>query len=299
MIATITATSWEHGRFDVRRGPGKLLFGCVYEDASIELGAFPSGGRVFCIASAGCTAMKLAPHHEVVAVDLNPVQLAYAERRFAGGPRERGTAERVLAFARVLGPLAGWRPSRLRTFLELDDPTEQIIYWRRCLDTRRFRTAFDLLLSVPALRSIYAPSFLHFLPPNLGAFMRKRMERCFALHSNRTNPYARTLLLGEMSTDRPPPETEDIRLVHADAATFLEGEPAGSFDGVTLSNILDGASAAYEQRLFAAVKRVAAPGAVAVLRSFREPPFKLPTNHAAEDRAMLWGIVDVRPAIDL
>jgi hypothetical protein len=125
------------------------------------------------------------------------------------------------------------------------------------------------------------------------------MERSFATHPNRTNPYARALLLGELRDEPAPPEAGKIRLVHADAAAYLEAAPGGSFNGFTLSNILDGAETSYRARLLAAVKRAAAPNAVAVLRSFGEPPAVLPTNHAAEDRAMLWGIVDVKPAASL
>ena len=297
MIVTtpVADTAWERGRFDAGRGPSKVLFGRMYEDASIECGAFPPGGRIFCIASAGCTAMQLAPRHEVVAVDINPVQLAYAERRFAGEHAVRGAAERVMAFGRALAPAAGWRSPTLHAFLDLDDPGKQIAYWRRHLDTWRFRAAVDGLLSLTALRTVYASTFLDFLPSPMGAVMRGRMERCFARHPNCTNPYARSLLLGELSDDPPPAEAAQIRLVHADAAAYLEREAAGSFDGFALSNILDGASADYERRLIAAVKRAAAPNAVSVLRSFREPRSALATNRAADDRAMLWGIVDVRP----
>ncbi len=266
----------------------------MYEDASIELGAFTPGGRVFCIASAGCTAMQLAPVHEVVAVDINPVQLDYAERRFEGARGVRGSAERLMAFGRALAPLAGWWPSKVHAFLDLDDTSEQVEFWRRHLDTRRFRAALDVLLSATLLRAIYAPAFLDFLPPHFAAVMRGRMERCFARHSNRANPHARALLLGEFPGEPPPPETRQIRLVQADAADYLEREPGGGFDGFTLSNILDGAGVVYERRLLAAVKRAAAPGAVVVRRSFGEAPGPLPTNRAAEDRAMLWGIVDVR-----
>jgi S-adenosylmethionine:diacylglycerol 3-amino-3-carboxypropyl transferase len=299
MTTATAGTAWERGRFDARGGPRAVLFGRMYEDTVVEAAAFRPGGRVFCIASAGCTAMALAPRHEVVAVDINPVQLAYAERRIAGEPGVQGTAERVMAFARTFAPTVGWSAARLSTFLDLADPEAQAVYWRRHLDTRRFRAAFDGLLSLTALRAVYASPFLAFLPPRLGAVMRSRMERCFARHPNRTNPYARALLLGELPADAPPPDASAVRLVHADAAAFLEGEPAGGFDGFSLSNILDGADAAYERRLFAAVKRAAAPDATVVLRSFREPPAPRPTNRAAEDRAMLWGIVDVGPAAAL
>jgi S-adenosylmethionine:diacylglycerol 3-amino-3-carboxypropyl transferase len=299
MSTPFAETVWERGRFDARSGPGKVLFGRMYEDVSIEQRAFRSGGRVLCIASAGCTAMALAPRHEVVAVDINPVQLAYAERRFAGEPWVRGAAERVMAFGRSFAPLAGWSQVRVRAFLDLDDPAEQTAYWHRRLDTRRFRAAVDGLLSLTALRAVYASPFLDFLPPRLGAVMRGRMERCFALHANRANPYARALLLGELADVPPPPEAKDIRLVHADAAGYLEREAAASFAGFALSNVLDGADETYRVRLVAAVKRAAASDAVVVLRSFRDPPAVLATNRAAEDRAMLWGIVDVRPAATL
>ena len=299
MVTTSAAgTAWERGRFDAGSGPSKVLFGRMYEDASIEADAFRPGGRVFCIASAGCTAMKLAPRHEVVAVDINPAQLAYAERRFAGERGMRGTAERVMAFGRALAPAAGWRASTVRAFLDLDEPAEQLAYWRRHLDTWRFRAAVDGLLSLATLRTIYASPFLDFLPPRMGAVMRARMERCFDRHPNRANPYARALLLGELSDDPPPPEAKAIRLVHGDAAAYLENEPAGSVAGFALSNILDGASVAYERRLIAAVRRAAAPDGVVVLRSFREARTEAPTNRAADDRAMLWGVVDVRPAAD-
>jgi len=296
---TAAVTVWERGRLDARVGPRQVLFGRMYEDASIELDAFEPGSRVFCIASAGCTAMKLAPQHKVVAVDINPVQLAYAQRRIDGDPGFRGRAERIMDFLRFFAPLAGWWPSQVRAFIDLADPDEQIAFWDRHLNTWRFRAGLDLLFSVTALRSVYSPRLLDFLPKRLGAVMRGRMERCFARHPNRTNPYARSLLLGELSSDPPPPQAKDIQLVHADAADFLEQQPPASFDAFSLSNILDGVDEAYRQRLFAAVKRAAAPGAVTVVRSFGEAGSGSPWDRAPEDRAMLWGSVLVRPAAEL
>jgi len=295
----VSETIWQRGRLDAIAGPQQLLFGRMYEDVSIELDAFRPGGRIMCIASAGCTAMKLAPHHEVVAVDINPVQLNYARMRFNGDPGFPGRAERMMNVIRFLGVLAGWWPSRLRTFLKLDDPGVQEMYWEQHLNTWLFRTAFDVLLSVTALRSVYHPRFLDFIPKRLGSVMRGRMKRCFALHPNRHNPYARSLLLGEMLSEPTPPQARDIRLMHADAADFLENEPPGSFDGFTLSNILDGVDDVYRQRLFTAVKCAARPGAITVLRSFSDLDSSSPANRAADDRSILWGSVLVKPASEM
>jgi len=298
MTSMAPGTAWEAGRFDAGRGPPRVLFGRMYEDFAIERAAFKSGGRVFCIASAGCTAIRLAPDHEVVAVDVNPAQLAYATQRIAGAPMVRGMAEHVMHVGRALLPLAGWRLSTLRTFLDLDDPATQRDFWKAHLDTRRFRAGLDTLLSVAALRTVYAPRLLDALPHRFGAVLRARMERCFGRHPNRTNPWARAFLAGEATSESPPPEAKAIKLVQADAAAFLERAQPQSFDGFTLSNILDGADDSYRRRLADAIAHAAAPGAAVVLRSFGEPASDLPSNRAADDRSMLWGIVDVRPATE-
>lgn len=299
LSSTTPTTAWQNSRLDARAGPRKLLFGRMYEDAAIELNTFPSGGRIFCIASAGCTAMALAPHHEVVAIDINPFQLAYVRRRLAGGPMERGSADRVVGLARAIAPLAGWERQTIRAFLDLEDCKEQIRFWRHNLNTRRFRAGFDLLFSRSILRLIYSASLLDCLPRKVGSVMRGRMERCFALHSNRANPYARALFLGDMESSLDLANKGNIQLHCADAAAFLESQPAAGFNGFSLSNILDGANPAYRRRLLEAVRHAAAPNAIVVLRSFREPRIAMETNRAAADRSLLWGIVDIRPASEL
>ena len=128
-------TAWQAGRLDASRGRQRLLFGAMYEDAEIEHAAFQGKDRVFCIASAGSTAVRLSAQHEVVACDINPAQLAYAERRAAGEPVERGDAERAMNFARVFIPLVGWTTGTVRAFLGFSDVSEQTAYWRKHLDT--------------------------------------------------------------------------------------------------------------------------------------------------------------------
>ncbi|NND70554.1 MAG: DUF3419 family protein [Rhodothermales bacterium] len=290
-----SSTSWQSGRLDSRKGPGQVLFGRMYEDAAIEQDVFAGRDRIMCIASAGCTAMTLSRNHEVVAVDVNPAQLQYARDRFQGDPGHPGKAERIMNMMRALGPLAGWWPSRVRAFIELNDPEEQMIFWSQRLNSWRFRNAMDLLLSARTLRAGYSRSLLASLPDQLGDVMRRRMERCFSRHPNNQNPYARALLLGQLSTDPPPPEASEIQLVNADAAEFLEQQPRGSFDGFTLSNILDGSDESYQRRLMAAVRWAGSPDALVVLRSFKDPGETPPLNLAADDRSMLWGLVMAEP----
>lgn len=299
MSAVHTDTVWTAGRFDLRRGPPRVLFGRMYEDFSIELAAFPPGGRVFCIASAGCTAIALSTQHDVVAVDINPAQLTYAAARIAGAPMVLGTAEQLMRVGRAMLGLAGWRRATVDAFLDMEEPATQREYWREHLDSRRFRAGIDALLSVSALRGVYASPYLACLPARFGAVMRKRLERCIGTHPNRANRWLRALFAGELSTSAPPPAASAIRLVRDDAASFIERAPPGSIDGFALSNILDGATEHYRQRLYAAIGRAASPRATVVLRSFGEPADDGRYNRVADERSPLWGVVDVRPAAAL
>ena len=269
----------------------------MYEDAEVEYEAFRGSGRVFCIASAGDTARRLAEEHEVIACDINPTQLAYARRRASGAPPETGDAERAMRVARALMPLAGWTRKMLRAFLALSDVSEQVAFWKQHLDTRRFRTGLDLVMSPTILRAVYAPQLLSSLPANFGHILKTRLERGFARHPNALNPYAQSLLLGvTVGEERKPGAAHQIEFVEADAACWLESCPPRSFDAFSLSNIVDGAEPSYRTRLVKAVRRAATDHAVVVWRSFAEPEPTLHNNRAESDRSLLWGIVDVRRA---
>jgi hypothetical protein len=268
----------------------------MHEDWLIEADALPDRGRIFCIASAGCTAFALASRGaSVMAVDANPAQIEYVKSRLDGGEPRLGSVERKLARLRRLGHLVGWTPAALSEFCALGDGQAQMDFWREHLDTRRFRVGLALLLNPLALRLAYSSALVAALPPRFGRVVRRRLERGVASHPNRDNPYARFLLLGDAEQPAPRPGL-DLTLVCADAAAFLEQCAPSSFDGFSLSNVLDGAPPAYGRRLLAAVRRAAAPGAVAILRSFHEPATAEEDQWAARDRSLLWGSVRLEPA---
>ena len=285
------STAWRNGPFKAQLH--QLTFGQTYEDSGIELQAFKPRGRVFCIAGAGCTARALAAAgHHVTTVDINPLQLGYAQSRAAGGPLRMGTAERLLTLGRNLAKLAGWSTGKLIDFLNLSDPAEQVEYWDGRLDTQAWRFAVDTLLAPRLLGTCYANPFIESLPQDFGLRLRQRLRRTWATHSNRSNPYAASLLSG-----RPPEEPNSsqsqIQFVCVDAADFLESCPPAVFDGFSLSNIADGVSPDYLRRMLIAIDRAAAPGAIFVARTFAEPGPNMGANLAQLDRSLLWGIVEV------
>lgn len=285
------STPWRDGPFKAKQR--WLTFGRMYEDSGIELRVFKPYSRVFSIAGAGCTARALAAAgHRVTAVDISPRQLAYAESRAGGESVQMGTAERLMALGRRFATLAGWSHRKLADFLDLSNPSEQLKYWDRRLDTRIWRIVVDVLLAPRLLGLCYAGPFTESLPRDFGLRVRERLRRSWSRHGNRSNPYAAQLLLGTPPVE-PEAPVSPIHFVCSDAADFLESCSPASFDAFTLSNIGDGASALYMRRLHTAIERAAAPGAVVVTRSFAEPKKDIAANWAAEDRSLLWGVVEV------
>jgi S-adenosylmethionine:diacylglycerol 3-amino-3-carboxypropyl transferase len=294
-------TAWRQGRLGRGFSSTSLLFGRMYEDWRIERGLLAGQRRVFAIASAGCTAFALAAEgSSVTAVDINPTQVAYVRDRLAGGPIREGAAERLMRRGRALLQMLRILPrDLLREFLMLGDPVAQSAFWRDRLGGRKLRLALGITLSRPVLRMIYIPEFLSAVPPGFARVVRLRMERAWQTHPNRQNPYAWRMFLGEDPPEHGPAAAGVFSALEcADAAEYLEGREPASFDLLTLSNILDGASPAYANRLAAAVRRCAAHGSVVVLRSFGEPQDTEAERWAAADRSILWGSVRVCPAAD-
>jgi len=144
------------------------------------------------------------------------------------------------------------------------------------------------------LRLAYAGPLVHALPRDFNVILRRRLARSWTAHPNRGNPHAWRMLTGAAAFDSAPgPQT--IRLVCFDAAAFLEACPPDAFDAFSLSNILDGASPEYAERLRRAVRRAGSRDAIVITRSFAEPADQGTWNRVARDRSLIWGSVDVRP----
>jgi hypothetical protein len=286
------STPWRGGPF--RAQCNGVIFGQMYEDSRIELRAFKSQSRVFCIASAGCTARALAAAgHHVTAVDINPLQLSYASSRAAGAPPQKGRADQMMALGRWLAGVAGWTRTRLKAFLNLSNTAQQLACWDAEFDTAIPRALIDTFLAPQFLRLCYADRFIDAVPKNFGSRLRQRLRQGWAHHSNRSNPYAASLLLGAPPVD-PGTPSSPIHFICADAAEFLESCPGSQFDAFTLSNIGDGADQSYLRRLRSAMSHAAAPGAIVVSRSFSDPKSGTGPNLADEDRSLLWGVVEVK-----
>ncbi len=283
---------WKSGSLRNNTPGSKLLFGRMYEDWTIESSLFPPGGRVFCIASAGCTTLQLAARgHSVDAVDVNPAQVDYVKERLSGSPPRDGIVDQSLRLALRFFSCLGASGKEMEAFLQMEDLKEQVRYWKTRLLNGFQRRLVDIALSRFSLEIFYHKKFLEDLPGQFGRIMLQRLERGLALHPNKTNIFLQRLLSRRKLSElrEVAPITIPPRVYCDDAVHYLESCPQNLYDGFSFSNILDGAEEAYAQNLRSAIRRSARPGAVIVLRSFREPVSEAERFWAAQDRAMLWG----------
>ena len=278
-------TAWTTGRL-IGPGAPRLIFGRMYEDPEVEMRALPHG-RVLAIASAGDVAFALAAAgRDIVAVDVNQAQVDYVRARIDGSPPRRGQAGRYLSVAARTLPLLGLGRMRLERFFEMDDPAAQLKEWRRIAGSR-FRAGLAVAFG-PLLRLAYRGDLAGVLPPGFALHLELRLERGFGIHPNRTNPVARSLFGLPAPTSVP----SRIEVQHAEVVDFLRAQPAGAFDGFAFSNVTDGAPAGFRAELLTAARRVARPGAVAVLRTLGSPRDGADSDRAASDRALIWGGIE-------
>jgi S-adenosylmethionine:diacylglycerol 3-amino-3-carboxypropyl transferase len=242
---------------------------------------------VLAIASAGDVAFALAAAgHEVVAIDINPIQVRYVRDRMAGAPPLTGQADRYLRRAARALPLLGMTYERLRCFFDLDDPSVQVDAWRK-LAGRRLRAALSLAFG-SALRLAYRGELASALPDHFSGELAARLERGFGIHANRSNPVAPSLF----GLPTPPIRAAIIEVTHAEAVQYMEAQPPRSFDGFALSNVTDGAPAGFRDGLLTAARRIARPGAIAILRTIGQPRSREDAVRAATDRARIWGGIE-------
>jgi S-adenosylmethionine:diacylglycerol 3-amino-3-carboxypropyl transferase len=284
---------WQAGRLTPGRRP-QVMFGRMYEDHGVELDLFPPESRVLVIASAGDTAAALArAGHRVTAVDISATQLAYARARLAGGPTVTGTAERLMTLGRAAAAAAvpAWRPAAMTRFLRMAEPAEQARWWRRELDRPMLRVLMGAgLRPAGPLAGILRPGLRDVIPSRFDVVFRRRIAACVSRYPNATNPWAWRLLLGRERPGATPPEPiRGVEWVHADVVEHLRQAPAGRYDAVALSNVLDGPPPAFAARLHDALRHAVRPGGPVVLRSFHDrPPL---AGRPLEDRSPLWGAV--------
>jgi S-adenosylmethionine:diacylglycerol 3-amino-3-carboxypropyl transferase len=164
--------------------------------------------------------------------------------------------------------------SKVREMLSSDDPERQRFLFKQEWDSQIWRWAFRIALHPMFLNRVYPKEFVRLLPANLTEVMRHRMEAFLTNIPARSNPYAwQTFLPQEPTAPRPP------YLEQHGSVTFQVGTISSAvrtrvkFDFFALSNILEVASAKDCSATLAAVKALARPGALVVLRfMFPRPP---------------------------
>jgi S-adenosylmethionine-diacylglycerol 3-amino-3-carboxypropyl transferase len=174
---------------------------------------------------------------------------------------------------------------RIEALFRETDLAAQRQRYRREWDTWRWRLAFRVGLSRPALRRVYGRAFLERMPADLASLMKEQVDAAFLGSPLAENGFLWQTFLGRY------PEREQglplyLRREHheavragaarvtfacSDAAAWLSAQPPAAIGFFALSNILETAPRADAIRLGEAVLHAAKPGAIVCLRSILPP----------------------------
>ncbi|MCH1884204.1 hypothetical protein [Agrococcus sp. ARC_14] len=278
----------------------RLLHGWDWADPRIELEELAPGSRVLAAAGAGemIAALADAGHH-VTALASNRHQLDYAARRVAGGDFEAGAAERLIDLGRgmIRAASPAWSRRRMRQFLQEDEPLKAAEHWKSRLDNRTLASILKTMLG-PAgtLSALILRDFATPIPPHFDEAIRGRIGRALRKHAPRDNPYAWRLLLGEELRGHrlPVVDPSTISWISEPLLDHLEHVAPGSYDAVTLSNVIDGADERWVRDLRKAAMRAVVPGGPVIARSFATTMDDEAAKRARRDRGMLWGSIVVQ-----
>jgi len=228
------------------------------------------------------------------------LRAARGDRRdaLAGGPFEPGAAERLFDLGRgmVRAASPAWSRRRVRQFLQQDDPLRAAAEWEQRLDNRTLASILRTMLGpAGALSALILRDFSTPIPPHFDEAIRGRIARALRKHAPADNPFAWRLLLGEdLPRHRlPRVDAASVEWVDEPLLDHLERAARGSYDAISLSNVIDGADERWVRDLRKAAIRTVAPGGPIIARSFATTMDDDAAKRARRDRAMLWGSVVV------
>ena len=121
--------------------------GCMRIRRSKDAASFPAR-RIFCIASAGCTAMALATRHRGHRRRHQSGAAPYAEAARRRRPEAASVPPSASSASAAGASAFGWRRRTLASFLALEHPVDQMAFWNRHLNSAAFGWPVETLLSV-------------------------------------------------------------------------------------------------------------------------------------------------------
>jgi len=236
------------------------------------------------IASAGCTALALAPRvqRRLWALDTAPAQTAYVEQRLRGrSPLPDGRLELMLERGRTLLEWLGVSRADLFRMVNDPEPARRLAIYERLFEQGKAGRWLRRCMGPTVIGFMVRLPLGPVLPTNAVDELFSKLKRAIGRPDAPANPYLWQLVCGCDPPDwhlpsLPPHEAKNVEVVTADFIEWSRQASAGDLDFLALSNILELASGTTWQRVLAGASRLLRPGGVALVRSVFSWPQEFP-----------------------